>query len=334
MIYLNEEYILWNLIYSNAKKQKLIPEHIIYLFKKSIENQINIFRNIEDIKLTDGEIIKYNNALEYFKEKIYLKYNENISKILKKCEKNKIFIMNYEDEKYPLKFKQISTPPILFYYKGKLPKNDEKILTIAGSRNISQYGKIIVDRVVKLFSDQHYLILSGLAAGIDTQSHLSALKNYSTTLAILGQGLGTQIYPKENIEIANKILETHGCLISEIEPYKRPNRDYFLLRNRLQAALADKIFIGEIKETGGGTLTTINYSIQYNKDLYIWNPVKLNKINESFLGNLIIFDKYESTNKKNRLLLHKKMIRKNAIEVTEEKDFYNNNNNTNQLKLF
>ena len=273
------------------------------------------------------------NALEYFKEKIYLKYNENISKILKKCEKNKIFIMNYEDEKYPLKFKQISTPPILFYYKGKLPKNDEKILTIAGSRNISQYGKIIVDRVVKLFSDQHYSILSGLAAGIDTQSHLSALKNYSTTLAILGQGLGTQIYPKENIEIANKILETHGCLISEIEPYKRPNRDYFLLRNRLQAALADKIFIGEIKETGGGTLTTINYSIQYNKDLYIWNPVKLNKINESFLGNLIIFDKYESTNKKNRLLLHKKMIRKNAVEVTEEKDFYNNNN-TNQLKLF
>ena len=339
MIYTDKEYILLNLIYSNAKREKLNYDEIIYLFKESLDKGINLFREFELLTL---QSVKYNtktfsNLLRFFQEKEHLKYKNDISKIEKKCNKNNIKMMFFENEHFPVNLKKISNPPIMLYYKGEFPMT-KKILTIAGSREISKYGKKIVNKVIELFSKKNYSILSGLASGIDTQAHLSALKYGLRTFAILGQGLSSRIYPIENTDLAEKILVNGGCLISEIEPSKNPNRDYFLRRNRLQVAFAERIFIGEIKENGGGTLTTINYALEYNKKLYIWNPVLLyekGEFEKSFLGNLILFDEYSTENKKNKLFKQKEYIKEKAVEIKLGIDFENTNENYfEQLKLF
>ena len=339
MIYTNKEYILLNLIYSNAKKEKLNYDEIIYLFKESLNKKVNLFREFESLNLKDT---KYNtktflNLLHFFQKKEYLKYENDVSKIEKKCNKNNIKMMFFEDEKFPSNLKDIPDSPIMLYYKGEFP-NTKKILTIAGSREISKYGKKIVNKVIELFSKEDYSVLSGLASGIDTQAHLSALRHNLKTFAILGQGLGSKIYPFQNTDLSEKILEYGGCLISEIEPSKNPNRDYFLQRNRLQVAFAERIFIGEIKENGGGTLTTINYALEYNKKLYIWNPILLyekGKFEKSFLGNLILFDEYSTENKKNKLFKQKEYIKEKAVEIKLGIDFENTNENYfEQLKLF
>ena len=339
MIYTNKEYILLNLIYSNAKKEKLNYDEIIYLFKESLNKKINLFREFESLDLKDT---KYNtktflNLLHFFQKNEYLKYENNISKIEKKCNKNNIKMMFFEDEKFPSNLKDIPDSPIMLYYKGEFP-NTKKILTIAGSREISKYGKKIVNKVIGLFSKEDYSVLSGLASGIDTQAHLSALKYGLRTFAILGQGLSSRIYPIENTGLAEKILANGGCLISEIEPSKNPNRDYFLRRNRLQVAFAERIFIGEIKENGGGTLTTINYALEYNKKLYIWNPILLYEKGEydrSFLGNLILFGGHIAENKKNKLFKQKDCIKEKAVEIRLGIDFESTNENYfEQLKLF
>ena len=339
MIYTDKEYILLNLIYSNAKREKLNYDEIIYLFKESLDKGINLFREFELLTL---QSVKYNtktfsNLLRFFQEKEHLKYKNDISKIEKKCNKNNIKMMFFENENFPVNLKKISNPPIMLYYKGEFPMT-EKILTIAGSREISKYGKKIVNKVIELFSKEDYSVLSGLASGIDTQAHLSALKYGLRTFAILGQGLSSRIYPIENTGLAEKILANGGCLISEIEPSKNPNRDYFLRRNRLQVAFAERIFIGEIKENGGGTLTTINYALEYNKKLYIWNPILLYEKGEydrSFLGNLILFGGHIAENKKNKLFKQKDCIKEKAVEIRLGIDFESTNENYfEQLKLF
>lgn len=331
MIYNKKEYILWNLIYSNAKEEKLNYDEIIYLFLQSINERINLFKKFEILNLKaekkDRKTKTYLNLLKFFEEKKYLKYEKNIVEIEKNCIENNIKMLFFEEEKFPIKLKNIFNPPIMLYYKGKF-EDKRNILTIAGNREIGKYGKTIVNKVVELFSKKNYVILSGLALGTDTEAHISALNNNLKTFAILGQGISSKIYPNKNLNLSKKILENDGCLISEIEPFKNPNKDYFLRRNRLQAGLADKIFIGAIKENGGGTLTTISYALKYNKKIYIWNPIliyqknKMEKMEKSFLGNLILFNNYYCNINNNKLINYKKVIIQNSIQIKLGKDFY------------
>ena len=330
MIYNKKEYILWSLIYSNAKSEKLNYDEVIYLFLQSINKKINLFQDFETLNLKAEKNKKtktYLNLLNFFEEKKYLKYEKNIFEIEKNCIKNNIKMLFLEEEKFPIKLKKIFNPPIMLYYKGKF-EDKGNILTIAGNREIGKYGKTIVNKVVELFSKKNYVILSGLALGTDSEAHISALNYNLKTFAILGQGISSKIYPKENLNLSKKILENDGCLISEIEPFKKPNRDYFLRRNRLQAGLADKIFIGAIKENGGGTLTTISYALKYNKKIYIWNPIliyqknKTEKMEKSFLGNLILFNNYSCNINNNKLINYKKVIIQNSIQIKLGKDFY------------
>jgi DNA processing chain A len=334
MIYNKKEYILWNLIYSNAKVEKLNYDEVIYLFLQSINERINLFKKFETLILKaekkDRKTKTYLNLLKFFEEKKYLKYKKNIVEIEKNCIENNIKMLFFEEEKFPMKLKNIFNPPIMLYYKGKF-EDKGNILTIAGNREIGKYGKTIVNKVVELFSKKNYVILSGLALGTDTEAHISALNNNLKTFAILGQGISSKIYPNKNLNLSKKILENDGCLISEIEPFKNPNKDYFLRRNRLQAGLADKIFIGAIKENGGGTLTTISYALKYNKKIYIWNPIliyqknKMEIMEKSFLGNLILFNDYPcniNNNNNNKLINYKKVIIQNSIQILIGKDFY------------
>ena len=120
---------------------------------------------------------------------------------------------------YPASLKKIASPPKVLYLQGRFLARNEKCLAIVGTRRCSNYGKEIAFSFGKKLSEFSLTIVSGLARGIDTFAHQGALAGNGRTIAVLATGLDKDsIYPKENIQLAEKILTQKGTLISEYPP--------------------------------------------------------------------------------------------------------------------
>lgn len=161
---------------------------------------------------------------------------------------------------------QIPNPPKKIYIRGSFPdKTKYKFLTIVGSRNYSTYGKEVVEHLIQGLKDLPVVIVSGLAIGIDTIAHSEAIKVGLKTIAIPGSGLDESvIYPRNNVSLAEKIIEEGGCLLSEYEPKTKSAIWTFPARNRLMAGLSDAVLIIEAEEKSG-TLITAKLALDYNK---------------------------------------------------------------------
>ena len=171
------------------------------------------------------------------------------------------------DEDYPEGLKKIQQPPFVLFYKGDKNlfhwANHHKI-SVVGSRQCSQYGidstKIIIKNL-----PADFLIISGLAKGIDAVSHESALEAKLKTIAVLGDGL-LKFYPKENINIFNKIIDDGGLVLTEYFDDVSPEPENFINRNRIIAGLCDFLLVTEAYERSG-TSITVNQALSYGKDV-------------------------------------------------------------------
>jgi len=173
-----------------------------------------------------------------------------------------------EDKKYPGLLKKIKDPPPLLYYIGKLPQEKEICFAIVGTRRYSLYGKKIALEISGRLAEAGLSIVSGLAPGIDTFAHLAALENQGRTIAVLGTGLDKKsFYPKENIKLAQKIVEKGGCLISEYPPGTRGTRFTFPQRNRIIAGLSQGVLVIEAKQKSG-SLITANFAKREKRKLF------------------------------------------------------------------
>ena len=167
------------------------------------------------------------------------------------------------DDNYPISFKRkLNKPPFVLFYKGDLSliyNRNKKRLSVVGSRNATNYG---CDAIRKIISElpKDYIIISGLATGIDAAAHQAALDNGLKTIAILGSGID-YIYPSKNKELYNNIIKNGGLIISEYPNSTIPKRDNFVFRNRIVAGLGNFLLVGEAYERSG-TSTTINYAIE------------------------------------------------------------------------
>jgi DNA processing protein len=182
-------------------------------------------------------------------------------------EKNKISVYSMKNADYPGRLKDCSYAPIVFYYKGKADLNAAKIISIVGTRRITEYGKVIIESLVgdlsKIFPD--IVIISGLAYGIDVCAHRNALKNNMATVAVLAHGLD-RIYPAAHRNIAAEMLNKGGIL-TDYPSGTIPDRENFLQRNRLIAGLADATIIVESAEKGGA-LVTAELALSYGRDVF------------------------------------------------------------------
>lgn len=160
-------------------------------------------------------------------------------------------------------------------YVGQLPeitfdKNGisfPRILTIVGSRANTNYGKDVIDNLVSSLRGQPVIILSGLAIGTDGLAHRAALANNIKTISIPGSGLSSKVlYPRTHQNLAKEILNTGGCLISELENESSAAKWTFLARNRLMAVLSDAILITEA-ENPSGTLVTARHALELGTDI-------------------------------------------------------------------
>ena len=175
---------------------------------------------------------------------------------------NNIRITDIYSEDYPHSLKNIYGAPIVLYHIGDIPKDG--MIAIVGSRNPSEYGIRCARKISYNLSLQGFVIVSGMAKGIDGICHMSSLeKGYS--VAVLGNGLDI-CYPIENKQIYNKLIEK-GCIISEFPPYSQPNKKNFPQRNRIISGLSFATVIIEAGE-GSGSLITANLALSQNRDIY------------------------------------------------------------------
>lgn len=156
------------------------------------------------------------------------------------------------DDDYPSGFHELNDPPPIFFYRGRLPRKNEKLVSLIGSREATTEG---IARTVELagrLAEKSISIVSGLARGIDSAAHIGAIKAGGTSFAVLGSGFDN-IYPEENLPLAIELTQ-NGGLISEYPPYEKQTAGRLLDRNRLTAGLSQTVVIGEISGQSAGTL--------------------------------------------------------------------------------
>lgn len=171
---------------------------------------------------------------------------------------------------FPGLLKEINDPPTELYLEGNFPNESEnKFLAIVGSRKFSRYGKEACEELIRGLTGYPVVIVSGLAIGIDTIAHQSALRNKLLTVAIPGSGLDRKVlHPFSNHRLADEIVEAGGCLLSELEPECPAGLHTFPRRNRIMAGLSHATLIIEAGEKSG-TLITARLAMEYNRDVLV-----------------------------------------------------------------
>jgi len=169
------------------------------------------------------------------------------------------------DENYPYRLSNCEDAPIIFYMMGEVDFNQNKLLSIVGTRNPSAYGKKICQKIIEdLANHPDIIIVSGLAYGIDITAHKAALDNNLKTIAVLAHGLD-MIYPSIHSSTAKNIINS-GCILSEFMSKQQPERPSFVKRNRIIAGLSDATLVIEAG-LRSGALITADIANSYNRDV-------------------------------------------------------------------
>ena len=205
----------------------------------------------------------WNEEFRILKEKIALS-DEEVKNFSEKISTDYLYLTSGE---YPRNFLNcLKCPPIVLFYKGDISlltnTVGRKYIAIVGSRNASDYGRRSVGEIVKSLPDES-IIVSGLAKGIDRAAHEAALDNGLKTIAVLGNGID-YVYPSENKDLYERIVENGGLLLSEYPNLTKPKPDQFVFRNRIVAAISDFLLIGEAYDRSGSS-TTVNYALNCGK---------------------------------------------------------------------
>lgn len=184
---------------------------------------------------------------------------------IKYCTKHDIKCISFLDEAYPKRLKPFENAPMIIYSKGNADLNTSRTVGIVGTRQPTERGKIFCQRLVKELKNYDVQILSGLAYGIDSIAHKSAVETSMETLAFMGHGHDI-IYPAANTKLAREI-EHCGALISEFPIKSRADREHFPMRNRLIAMMSDALVVVESAKKGGSMITA-RFAQEYNKDIF------------------------------------------------------------------
>lgn len=200
---------------------------------------------------------------------------DNFEHVCKLIEKFNIKYLTCLDEDYPSSLKTIFSPPLMIFYRGKLPIDAWKnTLAVVGTRKVDNYGKYIANKLSRELAAKGVIIVSGLAYGVDTIAHKACLNAGGSTLAVMATGCD-QIYPPENRLLAEKIIE-NGAILSEYVPGVPAERYFFPQRNRIISALSMGTLVIQGKKNSGAMLTA-KYAIDQNKELFAV-PGEINNI--------------------------------------------------------
>ncbi len=178
-----------------------------------------------------------------------------------------INVLTIFDDNYPALLKEIPDPPFVLYYKGHFPlSEDDTYVAMVGTTQASAEGIDLAVNYSRAMAEKGVVIVSGLARGIDTASHMGAIKAQGRSYAVLGSGLN-QIYPPENDRLSEELMEK-GALISEYPPETSVNTGRLLSRNRIIVGLAHSLVVCEIDKKSRGTINAAERAMDMGKLMF------------------------------------------------------------------
>lgn len=193
-----------------------------------------------------------------------LNAGEKAQRVLDEADRRGVRVLSVFDPDYPEALRSLSDRPPILFVKGKLPPR--RSVACIGTREPSEFGEIVSDRIVETLVGANWAIVSGLAIGVDTLSHQAALRHGGQTIAVMAGGLDG-IYPRQNAKLADEILEKDGALVSE-QPFGVPPSPRNLVqRDRLQSGLSIATFVMQT-DIKGGSMHTVRFTIQQNRLLF------------------------------------------------------------------
>ena len=192
--------------------------------------------------------------------------------------------INQNDITYPQNLYNIKDRPKKIYALGNIENLRRNCVTIVGCRKCTENGGHIAKKIAYNLAKKNYVIVSGLARGIDSYAHIGALHAKGRTIAVLGNGLN-KIYPIENSNLAKDILANEGTLISEYDFNSPIKKENFARRNRIISGLSMNTIIVEAGKRSGA-LITANYAIEEGRNVYCV-PGRIDKENSRGTNELI-----------------------------------------------
>ncbi|MBN3036520.1 MAG: DNA-processing protein DprA [Bacteroidales bacterium] len=184
---------------------------------------------------------------------------------LKFIEKHGIRTLFFLESGYPERLKHCIDGPVMLYAKGGGDLNSSRVISIVGTRKVTEYGREVCRKLAEGLSPLNAMVVSGLAYGVDTCAHRAALENGLPTVGVLAHGLD-RIYPSTNRSLAERMLEKGG-LVTEFISRTIPDRENFPKRNRVIAGLSDAVVV--VESAGkGGALITADIANSYDRDVF------------------------------------------------------------------
>ncbi|WP_017727297.1 DNA-processing protein DprA [Halalkalibacterium ligniniphilum] len=200
-------------------------------------------------------------------EKLYGEiHRRSTSEWMSYYQKKQVKLVSFFDKEYPKLLKETYDPPWVLYCKGDLNLfQKRKSIAVVGTRNPTNNGIHSLKKLLPPLIEQNWVVVSGLAYGIDFEAHKLAVDAEGHTIAVLGSGFD-QIYPKAHQAFAEKIAESH-LLISEYPPYRKPLPWQFPARNRIISGLSLGLLVVEAKEKSG-SLITADQALEQGRDVF------------------------------------------------------------------
>lgn len=235
---------------------------------KKVQKLIDSFGSIKNVYYqSKKELMKVRVIEEKTAEQMIRKKDrQKIENIIDCLVKQKIQVIPYTSVDYPVQLKQIYDPPVVLYSKGNTSILQNFSIAIVGARQATLYGKQVAFGLAKNLACSGVIVISGLAKGIDTYAHLGTLKAEAKTIAVLGNGIDS-IYPKENKELAEQILQKGGAIISEYTVGQKPEKYHFPARNRIISGLSQGVVVVEAKKKSG-SMITVDYALEEGKMVF------------------------------------------------------------------
>ena len=231
-----------------------------------IQRLYNYFGDIEsafnanDLSCIDGLSVKKAENFLRLRDKV------DVDKVYNAVIERGIKFFTFEDENYPQMLRNIDDPPSVLYYKGDLSDcNLEKTLAVVGSRRATGYAREALSKIISELNGTDICIVSGLASGIDTTAHVSALDNNLKTIGVIASGFDFT-YPADNKELYKRIENGCGAVLSEYYPTFQPIKFRFPQRNRIVSGLSYGTLVAEAS-LKSGALITANLTLEQGREL-------------------------------------------------------------------
>ncbi|MFN7516141.1 MAG: DNA-processing protein DprA [Dolichospermum sp.] len=229
------------------------------------------FSNLETAwKASPGELRKVEGfGIQTLEKVVQQKSRLNPEQLLTQHQQINPHFWTPADPEYPQLLREIPTPPPLLYYRGEIDLQENSgqkpLVGIVGTRQPTEYGLKWTRQISTALAKNGFTVVSGMAEGIDTESHSATLKAGGRTIAVMGTGVDV-IYPHKNRDLYQQILKS-GIVISEYPAKTPPNRTHFPRRNRIIAGLSRAVLVMEAP-LKSGALITATYANEFNRDVY------------------------------------------------------------------